>query len=128
MTLNILTSDIGTIEEALAELSKSQKTLWENDELSMRRRNKKWLIWFVERRLFVKYKERRSELVERPVIDDQIFSIEVNNEALVELARYEVHLDRKLERTLALLVKYQSMRSDIGPDSLIEGPAASQAG
>ena len=36
----------------------------------------------------------------------------VDTQALEGLARYEVHLDRKLERTLTMLLKLQSLRSD----------------
>jgi hypothetical protein len=35
--------------------------------------------------------------------------------ALTRLARYEVHLDRKLERTLAMLFKLQELRRAFNP-------------
>jgi hypothetical protein len=36
-------------------------------------------------------------------------------ERLEGLARYEVHLDRKLERTLAMLLKLKDLRRSVEP-------------
>ena len=50
----------------------------------------------------------------RPLIREQAYGDAVNAEKLERLGRYEVHLDRKLERTLTMLIRLQDLRG--GPD------------
>ncbi len=57
------------------------------------------------------YEKRRRELEHRPLIREQAFGEAVEPDRLERLARYEVHLDRKLERTVAMLLKLQELRS-----------------
>jgi hypothetical protein len=53
----------------------------------------------------------RRELEYRPLIRRQGFGEAVDPDLLERLARYEVHLDRKLERVLAMLLKLQERRA-----------------
>ena len=53
---------------------------------------------------------RQQELDHRPLIRAQAFGEAVDPARLERLARYEVHLDRKLERMLAMLVKLRELR------------------
>ena len=52
----------------------------------------------------------------RPLIRAQAFGEAVEPDRLERLARYEVHLDRKLERTVAMLLKLQQLRAAADPD------------
>ena len=56
------------------------------------------------------YETRRKELANRPLIRSQAFGEAMDPHRLDKLARYEAHLDRKLERTLAMLLKLQDLR------------------
>ena len=56
------------------------------------------------------YEKRRQEIEYRPLIRAQAFGETVDPNRLDRLARYEVHLDRKLERMLAMLFKLQELR------------------
>ena len=53
---------------------------------------------------------RRKQLSNRPLIREQAFGEALNPAGLEPLARYEVHLDRKLERTLSMLLRLQELR------------------
>jgi hypothetical protein len=66
---------------------------------------------FLESEIFPWYEKRRRELDHRPLIRAQAFGEAVEPDRLERLARYEVHLDRKLERTVAMLLKLQELRS-----------------
>jgi hypothetical protein len=69
---------------------------------------------FVERDLRPWYAQRRMELENRPLIRAQAFGQSLDPDKLSRLARYEVHLDRKLERTLAMLLRLQDLRRETG--------------
>ncbi len=49
---------------------------------------------------------------EPPLIQSQAFGEALDPHRLDKLARYEAYLDRKLERTLAILLKLQDLRRD----------------
>jgi hypothetical protein len=55
---------------------------------------------------------RRKELTNRPLIREQAFGESLDPDKLERLARYEVHLDRKLERMLAMLLRLKDLRAD----------------
>ena len=57
------------------------------------------------------YEKRRQELAHRPLLRTQAFGEAVDPDRLGRLARYETHLDRKLERMLAMLFKLKELRS-----------------
>jgi hypothetical protein len=44
------------------------------------------------------------------MIRDQVIGESLNPDKLERLSRYEVHLDRKLERMLAMLVRLKDLR------------------
>ena len=57
------------------------------------------------------YFQRRFEaLNNKDAFKQQVFGESFKPDRLEKLARYETHLDRKLERTLAMLVKLQELR------------------
>ena len=70
---------------------------------------------FIEDEVLPWYEKRRRELENRPLIRAQAFGEAVDPSRLDRLARYEVHLDRKLERTLAMLCKLQELRRAVSP-------------
>jgi hypothetical protein len=69
---------------------------------------------FLESKVLPLFEKRLRELNDRPLIRAQAFGEAVDTPWLERLARYEVHLDRKLERTLSMLLRLQRLRgSDI---------------
>jgi hypothetical protein len=70
---------------------------------------------FLEDEVLPWYEKRRQELEYRPLIRAQAFGEAVDPNRLDRLARYEVHLDRKLERMLAMLFKLQELRRALNP-------------
>ena len=68
------------------------------------------LLRFVEEKVVPWYEGRRKELKNRPLIRAQAFGEALDPERMERLGRYEVHLDRKLERTLAMLIRLQDLR------------------
>ncbi len=56
------------------------------------------------------YDTHRKELENRPLIRVLAFAEAFDPDRLDRLARYEIHLDRKLERTLAMLLKLKDLR------------------
>ena len=56
------------------------------------------------------YATRRKELENRPLIRAQALGEALDPDRMEKLARYEVHLDRKLERMLAMLIRLQDLR------------------
>ena len=62
------------------------------------------------------YEEREAELRHRNEIREQAFGQAYTpGNSLETVGRYEVHLDRKLERTLAMLLKLQDLRRTANP-------------
>jgi hypothetical protein len=56
------------------------------------------------------FEARKKELANRPLIREQAFGESLDPDKLERLGRYEVHLDRKLERTLAMLLRLKDLR------------------
>ena len=56
---------------------------------------------------------RRKELANRPLIREQAFGEALDADKLERLGRYEVHLDRKLERMLAMLLRLKDLRQGV---------------
>jgi hypothetical protein len=73
------------------------------------------LIEFLQREVVPAYERRRHELENRPQIRQQIIGEALEPEKLEGLARYEVHLDRKLERMLTMLIRLQGLRATPTP-------------
>jgi hypothetical protein len=53
---------------------------------------------------------RQRELATRPLVREQAFGETLNPDKLERLGRYEVHLDRKLERMLSMLLRLKDLR------------------
>jgi hypothetical protein len=70
---------------------------------------------FLETEVLPWYEKRELELDNRPLIRSQAHGEAVDPDRLERLARYEVHLDRKLERMLAMLFKLQELRRTANP-------------
>ena len=71
---------------------------------------------FIEGEVLPWFETRKKELANRPLIREQAFGEALDPDKLERLGRYEVHLDRKLERTLAMLLKLKELRA--GPAEL----------
>ncbi len=65
---------------------------------------------FLEREVLPWFETRKTELSNRPLIREQAFGEALDPNKLERLSRYEVHLDRKLERTLGMLIRLQDLR------------------
>jgi hypothetical protein len=65
---------------------------------------------WIHRHRRVWYDEPVLELRHRDVIRDQALGIAYATDGLEVPARYEVHLDRKFERTVAMLVRLREFR------------------
>jgi len=68
------------------------------------------LASFLEGEVLPWLENRKKELVNRPLIREQAFGESLDPDKLERLGRYEVHLDRKLERTLAMLLRLKDLR------------------
>ena len=56
------------------------------------------------------FENRQKELANRPLIHEQAFGDALDPNKLERLGRYEVHLDRKLERMLTMLLRLKDLR------------------
>jgi hypothetical protein len=65
---------------------------------------------FLEGNVLPWFEARRKELTNRPLIREQAFGESLDPDKLERLGRYEVHLDRKFERTLAMLLRLKGLR------------------
>ena len=70
---------------------------------------------FLEGTVMPWFGTRKKELANRPLIRDQAFGEALDPDKLERLARYEVHLDRKLERVLAMLLRLKDLRAGAVP-------------
>ena len=66
---------------------------------------------FIEHKVLPCLETRRKELSNRPLIREQAFGWFLDPDKLERFARYEVHLDRKLERSLAMLFRLKELRT-----------------
>jgi hypothetical protein len=65
---------------------------------------------FLEGEVLPWFENRKKELANRPLIREQAFGEALDPEKLERLGRYEVHLDRKLERMLSMLLRLKDLR------------------
>jgi hypothetical protein len=65
---------------------------------------------FLEGDVLPWFDNRRKELANRPLIREQAFGESLDPDKLEQLGRYEVHLDRKLERMLGMLLRLKDLR------------------
>ncbi len=113
-------------KSALAAIRDDTRAWWEDhlesdpDEIeqgeSETANNAEGLREFLEGDVMSWYANRRKELALRPLIRDQALGEAVDPNRLERLARYEVHLDRKLERMLTMLIRLRDLRGE-GVDS-----------
>jgi len=96
-----------------------EQLTWEPDDYAENqepyRADAESLTRFLKSEVFLWYDKRRRELENRPLIRAQAFGEAVDPHRLERLARYEVFLDRKLERMLAMLFKLQELRRAANP-------------
>jgi hypothetical protein len=69
---------------------------------------------FLKNEVMPWYERRRQELEYRPLVREQAFGEALDPDKLEALARYEVHLDRKLERVLTMLLRLKDLRRNVG--------------
>ncbi|MBM3567325.1 MAG: hypothetical protein FJX46_01065 [Alphaproteobacteria bacterium] len=77
------------------------------DEAGLRR--------FLEGTVMPWFDGRKKELANRPLIREQAFGESLDPDKLQRLGRYEVHLDRKLERMLTMLLRLKDLRAGAVP-------------
>ena len=65
---------------------------------------------FLEGEVLPWFDNRKKELANRPLIREQAFGQALDPDKLERLGRYEVHLDRKFERTLSMLIRLRELR------------------
>jgi hypothetical protein len=138
--LTDLESDQRLTEEALRLLGSKSSTAYSRALAALREDTREWwedqLTWekddydedqtpyredaeslkrFLESEILPWHEKQRRELNHRPLLRAQAFGEAVEPDRLERLARYEVHLDRKLERTLAMLLRLQDLRRVAAP-------------
>jgi hypothetical protein len=107
-------------EDALAVLREDTQAWWaevlerdpeelEEDEAPATA-DAKGLRLFLEAEVLPLFETRKKELANRPLIREQAFGEALDADKLEQLGRYEVHLDRKLERMLTMLVRLKELR------------------
>jgi hypothetical protein len=108
-------------EAALAALREDTRDWWaetlarEPDELeedeAPATADAEGLRHFLEAEVLPWFETRKQDIANRPLIREQAFGESLDPNKLERLGRYEVHLDRKLERTLSMLLKLKDLRS-----------------
>jgi hypothetical protein len=74
------------------------------------------LLRFLTGHLLPGHDEREIRIKDRPLVQAQAFGESFDPDRLEVLARYEVHLDRKLERTLRMLLSLKGLRRPVDRD------------
>jgi hypothetical protein len=72
---------------------------------------------FLEGEVLPWFDNRKKELANRPLIREQAFGQALDPDKLERLGRYEVHLDRKFERTLSMLIRLRESRGTSAANS-----------
>ncbi len=70
---------------------------------------------FIEDKVLPWFETRAKDLANRPLIREQAFGEALDPDKLQRLGRYEVHLDRKFERTLSMLMRLKDLRRPTVP-------------
>ncbi len=109
-------------EASLAALREDTQTWWADtlaedpDELGGKEpatADVEGLRRFLEGEVLPWFENRRKELANRPLIREQAFGDALDPNKLERLGRYEVHLDRKFERMLTMLLRLKDLRRTI---------------
>jgi hypothetical protein len=113
-------------EAALAELQEDTQEWWadalklEPDELQEDEEpataDVLGLRRFIEGKVLPWFEDRRKAIANHPLLREQAFGESLDPEKLERLGRYEVHLDRKLERMLSMLLRLKNLRQGAFPD------------
>ena len=74
------------------------------------------LLRLLEQAVLPSHTQCRTELKHRPLIRAQALDATFDPDRLERLGRYEVHLDRKLENTLAMLIRRRELCYTTSPD------------
>jgi hypothetical protein len=69
------------------------------------------LLEFLQGEVMPSYEARRKELQNRSLIREQALGEALDADKLDGLARYDTHLDRKLERMLTMLIRLKELRA-----------------
>jgi hypothetical protein len=118
-------SKAGAYNKALATLSEETRERWEElikskpafgllnfgNEEPCYTADAGGLSEFLQEELMPSYEARRKKLQNRPLIREQAIGEALDADKLEGLARYEIHLDRKLERMLMMLIRLQELRA-----------------
>jgi hypothetical protein len=121
----LMAGETRAYDEALSALSEDTRERWEElikpqpelgllifDRLESRyTANADGLIEFLQKEVMPSYEFRRRELQNQPLIRKQVLGEALDLDKLEGLARYETHLDRKLERMLTMLIRLQELRA-----------------
>jgi len=112
--------------QALAALPKATQAWWEevlarepNDfdlDEEPATANATGLLRFLEKEVLPSYTQRRTELKHQSFLRAQALGEAFDPDRLDQLGRYEVHLDRKLERTLTMLIRLRELRHTERPE------------
>jgi hypothetical protein len=112
--------DASTYQSALSTLYDSTRDAW-SDQLTWEdadysegmqpyRPDTKSLKRYLEDEILPWYDRERERLLALPAVRAQALGESLDPEKLDRLSRYEVHLDRKFERTLSTLLRLQDIR------------------
>jgi hypothetical protein len=111
----------GAYEAVLAELREDTQAWWRDtlgrdpkemdEEEDPATADAEGLLRFLEGEVLPWFENRKKELANRPLIREQAFGESLDADKLERLGRYEVHLDRKLERMLSMLIRLKELRS-----------------
>jgi len=71
---------------------------------------------FLESKVLPWFENRKKEIANRPLMREQAFGESLDPDKLERLGRYEVHLDRKFERMLLILIRLRDLRRGALPD------------
>jgi hypothetical protein len=70
---------------------------------------------FLQREVLPYLRAEKKELENRLLIREHAFGEALDPDKLERLGRYEVHLDRKLERMLAMLLRLKDLQDGAAP-------------
>jgi len=116
----------GAYEEALAELDERTQRSWQeevapelegsdededpDDDMEPYTADAAGLADYLDSFVLPRCARRRGDIENRPLIRAQALGEALDLDRLEPLGRYEVHLDRKLERMLTILLRLQGLR------------------
>jgi hypothetical protein len=105
--------DEALLESSMARALAEERGLDLGDPERSHRPDRDSLLRFLEDDVLAWLRTRRRDIESRCQVRAQALGEALNVEQLDKLARYETHLDRKLARTLAMLLKLQEVRRTI---------------